>query len=351
MNKILKTLSFLAIGASAISCSDSDKNDLKPIDPDNTQQSSINIARGADVSWLTEMEQEGVLFYYDNGTRGDCLDILKSTGINAVRFRIWVDPEGGWCSTEDVLKKARRAKLAGLDIMLDFHYSDSWADPGQQNIPKAWEDQAFSQLIVEIERYTESTLREFKQEGIDVKWVQIGNETGNGMLWPFGRADISGAGYAMLNNAAYDGVKKVYPGALCVIHLQNGDDNSLYTWLFDILKKYDGKWDVIGCSLYPDPDNWEKKLSDMKSNMEKMIARYDKDVMICEIGMGNSYSQICKKFIEGCIDLGESIPGGRMLGVFYWEPEVYNDWHGYKMGAFTAAGSPSTAMQGFLYRK
>ncbi len=351
MNKLINILLIYALALLTTNCGDKISEPQEPTDTGISQSDAINIARGADVSWLTEMEQEGISFYYDNGAKGDCLDILKSTGINAVRFRIWVDPEGGWCSTEDVLKKARRAMIAGLDIMLDFHYSDSWADPGKQNIPAAWKDYAFSQLINVVESYTESTLQQFKNEGIEVKWIQIGNETGNGMLWPYGRADISGAGYVMLNNAAYDGAKSVYPDAKCIVHLQNGDDNSLYTWLFDILKEYNGKWDVIGFSLYPEPDNWVKKVSDMKSNMEKLIARYDKDLMICEIGMGNSYSLVCKKFIESCIELGESIPDGRMLGVFYWEPQVYNDWHGYKKGAFTSSGCPSSALQGFNYRK
>ena len=97
----------------------------------------LDFAKGADVSWLTQMEQEGCRFYTAQGQEMECMALLKSLGVNAIRLRVWVDPKDGWCGKEDVVAKARRAKALGMKVMIDFHYSDSWADPGKQNKPAA----------------------------------------------------------------------------------------------------------------------------------------------------------------------------------------------------------------------
>lgn len=316
---------------------------------DNVTDKSSNdvFAKGADISWLTQMEDENIIFRFTNGETGNCIDILKEQGINSVRFRLWVNPEGKYCSTEDVLEKAKRANDAGLDIMLDFHYSDSWADPGKQTIPAAWHGLNSDQLTDKIYEYTKSTLEIFKSQGIAPRWVQVGNETGNGMLWPFGKADTSPKIYAQFNNAGYDAVKAVFPEAKVIVHLQNGQDADLFKWLFGLLEANGGKWDMIGMSLYPEKDNYESMVLQCKSTMLEMISKYNKDVMLCEVGMGNSYVSECKKLLELCLGLEDEIPGGRFLGVFYWEPQVYNDWNGYKKGAFTSDGSPSAALEAF----
>lgn len=310
-------------------------------------ESQAVFAKGADISWLTQMEDQHVVFRFPDGSEGDCISILKSQGINAVRFRLWVDPINKYSSTDDVIAKSLRAKAAGCDIMLDFHYSDSWADPGKQNIPSAWYGLNLDQLVVKVNEYTRETLMRFKEAGITPKWVQVGNETGNGMLWPFGKADVSPKGYARLSNAGYDAVKEIFPDAKVIVHLENGQNPDLYRWLFGLLADNGGKWDVIGMSLYPEPDNYAWMVSECRRTILEMIQKYDTELMLCEVGMGNSYVAECKEFLTLCLNLQDEIPGGRFLGVFYWEPQVYNDWNGYKKGAFTSDGSPSEAMSAF----
>lgn len=168
-----------------------------------------NFAKGADISWLTEMEGAGKKFYSASGTETDCIQLLKNLGINAVRLRVWVNPAGGWNNTADVLAKALRAKALGMRIMVDFHYSDSWADPGQQNKPAAWAAQDFATLQTSVYNHTFNVLTTLKTNGIVPEWVQVGNETNDGMLWPTGKASVNMANFAALVNKGYDAVKAV----------------------------------------------------------------------------------------------------------------------------------------------
>lgn len=317
---------------------------------DNTlAPESFTLCKGADISWLTEMESKNWKFYYEDGTQGDCIEILKDKHVNAIRLRVWVNPTGGWCGTTDVIAKAKRAAAAGMDIMIDFHYSDTWADPSKQTVPAAWSGQDASQLCETIGTYTKDFLTQLKAEGVTAKWVQVGNETGNGLLWPYGQADKNPKTYADMISCGYDAVKEVYPSAKVIVHLQNGQDKNLFTWNLDILKKNGAKYDVVGMSLYPERDNYASYVEQCKANMLNIIVKYDKDVMLCEVGMGNSYVTECKDFLNMCFRLSEQIDGNRYLGLLYWEPQCYNDWNGYKKGCFTATGKPSAAMDAFSY--
>lgn len=305
------------------------------------------LCKGADISWLTEMEGSGVKFYYDNGIEGDCIDILKSKGINAMRLRVWVNPPNGYCGMADVLAKAKRISSAGLDLMIDFHYSDSWTDPGQQTVPKEWEGEDAAQLAASITDFTTASLQTLKDNGIAVKWVQVGNETGNGLLWPLGQADKYPQNYADFISAGYDAVKAVYSQAKVIVHLQNGQDNGLFRWNFDILEKYGARYDVIGMSLYPEPTDYVSMLAKCRANMADMVTRYGKDVMLCEVGMGEQYATECRDFLMRCLALESQIADARFLGVLYWEPQCYNDWNGYRKGAFTSQGRPGTQLDAF----
>lgn len=310
---------------------------------------AFKLCKGADISWLTEMEAAGWKFYYDDGTQGDCIDILKGKGVNAIRLRVWVNPPNGYCGTEDVIAKAKRSVEAGMDVMIDFHYSDSWADPSKQTVPAAWQGQNADELIANIGAYTTDVLTKLADNGVTPKWVQVGNETGNGMLWPYGQADKNPKTYADMVTAGYNAVKNVCPDAKVIVHLQNGQDKNLFTWNLNILKTYGAKYDVVGMSLYPEPNNYTTMVAQCKANMQSIISTYDKDVMLCEVGMGNSYVTQCKEFLTQCFQLSEEINNDRFLGVLYWEPQCYNDWNGYKKGCFTNAGAPSAAMDAFSY--
>ena len=304
-------------------------------------------AKGADVSWLTEMENAGVQFFNTNGRETECMHLLRELGMNAVRLRVWVDPDKGWCNKYDMLVKAWRAQNLGMRILIDFHYSDSWADPGQQNKPASWKDLSFDELKIAVANHTKDVLNLLKENDITPEWVQVGNETGNGMLWDNGKAAENMAQYARLNNAGYDAVKEVFPDTKVIVHLQSGNDNSLFRWLFDGLKNNGGKWDVIGMSLYPTVDNWETMTTNCIENMEDMIDRYGKDVMICETGMPWDEAAIAKEFLTSLITQSKEIDDDRCLGVFYWEPQAYNGWKEYTLGAFNDDGTPTEALDAF----
>lgn len=304
-------------------------------------------AKGADIGWLTEMEAAGKKFYDNAGAQKDCIQLLKNLGMNAIRLRVWVNPVNGWNGKDDVIAKAVRAKNLGMRVMIDFHYSDSWADPGQQTKPAAWATQDFTTLQNSVYNHTYIVLAALKSNGVIPEWVQVGNETNDGMLWPDGKASTNMANFAALVNQGYNAVKAVDPSIKVIVHISNGFDNSLFRWMFDGLKNNAAKWDIIGMSLYPDPANWASMNAQCLANMNDMASRYNKPVMITEVGMSWDQPTACHSFITDIIAKIKSIPGNNGLGVFYWEPEAYNNWKGYSKGAFDNTGKPTTALNAF----
>lgn len=337
------TYGLLLLVTTSFSCGKKISNPQPPIEPPVL----TIFAKGADVSWVTQMESQGIKYYNKSGTQQDLFTILKGLGMNTIRLRAWVNPINGWCNTADLLAKVIRANNAGFRILIDFHYSDSWADPGKQNKPLAWQNETVAQLATSVKDYTTSVLNTLKQSNIFPEWVQVGNETNNGMLWPEGKASDNMANFATFVNAGYDAVKSVYPGTKVIVHISNGYDNALFRWIFDGLKNNGAKWDVIGMSLYPTAANWVQLNSQCLSNMSDMVSRYNKEVMICEVGMPVIDSVECKKFIADLVTKTKSLPNNKGLGVLYWEPECYNNWQGYGLGAFGTAGRPTAALDGF----
>ena len=293
------------------------------------------------------MEGAGKLFYNSSGTAQDCIQILKNLGMNSVRLRVWVNPTGGWNNTADVVAKAVRAKNLGMRIMIDFHYSDSWADPGQQNKPAAWAAQDFATLQSSVYNHTFNVLTTLKTNGVTPEWVQVGNETNDGMLWPAGKASTNMANFAALVTQGYNAVKAVDNTIKVIVHISNGYDNSLFRWIFDGLKNNGGKWDIIGMSLYPSTANWSTLNSQCLTNMNDMVSRYNTPVMICEVGMSWDQPAACNSFLTDLITKVRSVSGNNGLGVFYWEPESYNNWQGFTLGAFDNSGKPTAALNAF----
>ncbi|HEX3043452.1 MAG TPA: glycosyl hydrolase 53 family protein [Bacillota bacterium] len=316
-----------------------------------TPSQGAAFAKGADVGWLQQMEAAGVKFYDDNGVQKDSLQILKEHGINSIRFRVWVnpssDPYSGHCSRDEVVTMAKRAANMGFRIMIDFHYSDSWADPGKQYKPAAWSSHGISQLKTDVYNHTTDVLNALKSNGVTPEWVQVGNETNDGMLWEDGRASKSMSNFTQLINSGYDAVKAVFSSAKVIVHISNGYDNSLFRWIFDGLKSNGGKYDVIAMSLYPTTSDWSTKNSQCLTNMNDMVSRYGKEIIISEVGMEASAASTCKSFLTDIINKTKSVSGGKGTGVFYWEPECYN-WAGYTKGAWNTNGRPSVAMDAFL---
>jgi arabinogalactan endo-1,4-beta-galactosidase len=307
-------------------------------------------AYGSDVSWVTQMESSGLSFYNSTGTKEDLFALLKSLGITAIRLRAWVNPSGGWCNTTDVVNKAKRAVAAGMSVMIDFHYSDTWADPGTQTIPAAWASETGTPLYTSEYNYTVATLNSLKSAGVTPTWVQVGNETNDGMMWQDGRISAGNIlAFTYMVNTGYNAVKSVFPSAKVIVHLANGYDNSDFEYVFDLLKANGASYDVIGMSLYPSTSNWSTYDSECLSNMNTMVSRYGKQVMICEAGMSESAASTSESFLKDLIAKVKSVSGGNGLGVFYWEPEAYNNWQGYGEGAFDPTGKPTVAMNAFAH--
>jgi arabinogalactan endo-1,4-beta-galactosidase len=302
-------------------------------------------AKGADVSWLSEMEYYNWAFYNDNWVKTDCLRILADHGINSIRLRLWVNPAKGFSDEQDMLKLAKRAKAMGFRLMIDFHYSDSWADPGKQTKPTAWAGLSFRELQTKVYDYTYSVMKDLIAAGVTPEWVQIGNETNDGMLWDDGKASRNMKNFAALVNCGYYAVKAVSGSTKVIIHVSNGYDNTLFRWLFDGLTNNGANFDVIGMSLYPTAADWDSLNKQCLANMKDMISRYGKEVMICEVGMNVSDAFACKAFLTDLIKKTKSVGG---LGVFYWEPECYGNWYSYYKGVFDESGKPTVALDAFL---
>ncbi|MBO4659949.1 MAG: glycosyl hydrolase 53 family protein, partial [Prevotella sp.] len=223
---------------------------------------------GADISGTTELEAYGVKLYNNKGEIRENTALMKELGLNAIRLRVWVNPRGGFSSKEDVLEMAKRAKYYDMAIMIDFHYSDWWADPGKQPIPAAWQYFSYGEMQYALAAHTRETLQLLKDNHIDVRWVQVGNETTHGFLWPMGRAEENMEQYAGLTEAGYKAVKSVYPDATVIVHLDAGCDPQRYDFIFDGLKKYGAHWDMIGISVYPFWDVEAKLTKDYKETIK-----------------------------------------------------------------------------------
>ena len=308
---------------------------------------SADFIKGADISWLTQMEAGGIKFYDSSGNQQDCIQILKGIGMNTIRLRVWVNPADGWCNTDDLVAKAVRANAAGMKILVDFHYSDSWADPGQQTKPAAWASQDFNTLKQSLASHTSAVLSALKSKGITPAWVQVGNETNNGMLWPDGEASANMGNFAQLVNAGYNAVKAADTAIKVIVHISNGFDNNLFRWIFAGLKSNGAQWDIIGMSLYPSTTNWQSLNTQCLANMNDMVTRYNTPVMIVESGMSWDAAPACDSFLTDLITKVKSISGSKGLGVFYWEPESYNNWQSYTLGAFDNSGKPTVALNAF----
>ena len=305
---------------------------------------------GADISGTTEMESHGVQLYNAAGEPRENTALMKELGLNAVRLRVWVNPKRGFSSKEDVLVMAKRAKDFGMAIMIDFHSSDWWADPGKQHIPAQWKGMNCKQMCKALAKHTRETLALLKNNGIDVKWVQVGNETTNGFLWPTGMATINMAQYAALTQAGYEAVKQVYPDAIVIVHLDAGSDARRYNFIFDGLVKYGAKFDMIGMSLYP---YWDVKAGleiDYKGTIEHCVAnikalnkKYGCELMLVEVGVESANPVEGKRIIAEMIDAMKHRTDGHCHGVFYWAPEAEGY---YPLGAFKDH-KPTVIMEAF----
>lgn len=318
----------------------------------SAQHKETAFAKGADIGWLPQMEATGYKFYDNNGKETDCLQLLKDLGMNSIRLRVWVNPSddkaSGHCSKEETIAMALRAQKMGFRIMINFHYSDSWADPAKQFKPKAWEKHSFAELLNDVYNHTFDVINALKVAGVTPEWVQVGNEIPGGMLWPEGSTD-NWPQLGQLLNKGYDAVKAVDKNIKVIVHVDEGNNNEKFRTFFDNATAQKVKYDVIGLSYYP---YWIKKdytetIADLQFNLNDMAKRYNKEVMIVEVGGEDDKVQNTYELLTATIKAVKNVPNNKGIGVLYWEPQGARSWSHYALSAWQADGKPSPALNAF----
>jgi arabinogalactan endo-1,4-beta-galactosidase len=316
-------------------------------------QRDSKFAKGADISWTPQMEATGYEFYNEKGEKDDVLKILKSKGMDAIRLRVFVNPNddkgSGHCSKEETVAFAKRLKSLGFRIMIDFHYSDSWADPAKQYKPKAWENLNFEDLKKAVYNHTYDVLLALKKEKITPEWVQVGNEIPNGILWPDGHSK-NFKNLGELLNKGYDAVKAINKKIKVIVHIDEGNNTEKITWFYKNIAEQNVKYDVIGLSYYPYwiKKDWTETIQDLQKNMNYLAKTYNKEVMVVEVGGEDSQVENTYKLLEATIKAVRNVPNKKGTGVFYWEPQGAKSWSGYALSAWLENGKPSPALDAFL---
>lgn len=312
----------------------------------------VAFAKGADVGWLPQMEASGYVFKDADGSPKDCLQLLKDRGINTIRLRVWVNPSNdrtnGHCSKDETVAMAVRAQNMGMRIMIDFHYSDSWADPAKQTKPAAWASHTFAQLKEDVYNHTYDVLTALKTAGVTPEWVQVGNEIPGGILWPDGSTN-NFSQLAQLLNKGYDATKAVNAKIKVIVHVDKGNDSARFRWFFDNARTNNVKYDVIGLSYYPYWINsdYTATISDLGNNLKDMASRYGKEVMVVEVGGDYTLVQNTRDMLAAVITAVKNVPDNKGLGVVYWEPEGEKTWSGYQLNCWQTDGKPSPALDAF----
>ncbi len=295
--------------------------------------------KGGDVSSLKKNEDRGGTYFTSGGQQSDPLAILRAAGMNYARLKVWVNPADGYNNKARVLTMATRIKAQGMKLLVDFHYSDSWADPGKQVKPAAWANMTLAQLNTAVYNHTFDVLNSLKSQGTTADMVQIGNEINPGMLLPTGSTSNFG-NLAQLLTSGSNAAKAVSSSTLVMLHLAEGGDNATFRWWFDNIVSRGVPFDVIGASYYC---YWHGPLSGLQANLNDMAARYGKPVVVAETAYGftlaakdsepnifnSSLQQQCgypatpqgqADAFRAVVNVVKAVPNGRGLGIFYWEP-------------------------------
>ncbi|HWR84610.1 MAG TPA: glycosyl hydrolase 53 family protein [Rhodoglobus sp.] len=296
---------------------------------------------GVDVSSVLSLEASGVVFRDDAGNPADLFEVLADHGITDVRVRVWNDPYdaerngygGGTVDVDRAVTIGERATAAGLRVLVDFHYSDFWADPAKQHAPKAWEGLTVEQTANALRAFTVDALQQFEDAAVDVRMVQVGNETNNGV------AGVTGwDGMAQLFSAGSSAVREVLPEALVAVHFTNPERPGAYATAAAALAQRNVDYDVFASSYYP---YWHGSLSNLTTVLSQVADTYDKQVAVVETswattladgdGHGNTIdlpaeataypvsvqgqATAVRDVIEAVVDVGDA-----GIGVYYWEP-------------------------------
>lgn len=319
---------------------------LKSILPSTPVEAASTFIKGADVSWLPQMEANGYKFYNANGVEQDVLTILKGYGINAISLRTWLnpsnDPANGHCSQPETIAMAVRCKNAGLPVDISFHFGDTWNSVGKQNPPAAWANMTYSQMLNALESYVYNFMKAMKASNVTPGWVTIGNEINSGLCHPVGSLAHYPSQMTGLLNGAYSMVKSVFSSVPVEVHLGQPQKLTQIESFFDTYKKYGGKWDITAFSSYGSGSN----IAGIISNMATYQSRYGKPVKQVEFGGPVSKPSQVRADLAAYIKGAKSIGG---LGVYYWEPEGYAPFTDYTLGAWDSTTKrPTVALNGFL---
>jgi len=319
---------------------------------------------GADLSGLALLEERGAR-YFDQGKEQDIFKIFKAHGFNTIRLRLFLEADGRWGAVNDIpytVKLAQRAKEHGFKLLLDLHYSDTWADPGHQHKPQAWEDLSYSALKKEVFTYTRSVIHTFKKYDCMPDYVQIGNEITPGMLWPDGRVggeqrdnSKQWKQFTDLLKAGVRGVREIDRGnkTKIVIHIDKGANPKVTDWFFTHINEHKVPYDIIGLSYYP----WmHGKFQELETNLDQIGRKFKKDVILAEAAFPHRPLKEKKHelefpetpegqrdFLNALTRIVRDMPGGHGKGIFYWFPEAvpvkgHQTWLGGATGLFDKNG-------------
>ena len=295
---------------------------------------------GMDVSSVLAEEASGVKYYDASGNERDLFAMLSENGVNLIRVRVWNDPfdsqgrgyGGGNCDIDAAVEIGKRAAAAGLPLLVDFHYSDFWADPGKQMAPKAWKGMDIDEeKVPAVEEYTRDCLQKLKDAGVSVAMVQLGNET-NGMLC----GEKIWMNIYKIMNAGSKAVREIYPDALIAVHFANPENGDAYRSWASKLAYYHLDYDVFGTSYYP---YWHGTLDNLKNVLSEIGETYGKKVMVMEtsyawtgsdgdfsgnsIGEGGVYDKPYPFSVQGQVneftDVAQAMADIGGIGVCYWE--------------------------------
>jgi arabinogalactan endo-1,4-beta-galactosidase len=301
-----------------------------------------SLSNGADISWLPEVEAAGGKFFDAQGRRIDAISLLRISGAKVGRIRVFVNPQTENGSLSRAIALAKRLKANKLEICIDLHFSDTWADPGHQTMPAGWSNE-IDKLEEEVFEYTQKTLEKFVLSGITPNWVQIGNEVAGGFLWPLGRISSNDAiqwqNFVRLQNAGTRALRDVLPKARSIVHLECGGNHQRVQWWLNNAETYGlDNYDVVGLSYY---SQWHGSLDQLSKTLNIVTSEFKKPVVIAETAypwtsqrFGNDvidtekapldghpltkYGQ--KKFVLSLENLLRQQPGNRGLGLWWWEP-------------------------------
>ena len=296
---------------------------------------AMDYAIGADLSFLKQAEERGTVFK-DNDEEKPGLEIFKDHGYNWIRLRLFHTPTRLPNNLEYTIALAKDAKKLGFKFLLNYHYSDTWADPGKQYIPKAWADKSHDELVQAVFEYTRDTIIAFKEASVLPDMVQPGNEISNGMLWPDGKLTDNWDNFAELMKAGINGVDAGRGDGkrpLIMVHIDKGGNKSRTKAFFDKWHSYGIDYDVIGQSYYP---WWHGTLLELRENMIFMANEYKKDIILVEVAYNWRPGEYMKKkapfaetpegqrqFLEEVNRIVLNTPDNRGKGIFWWEPAVF----------------------------